>query len=101
MPIYEYECTDCGAVIEVMQKVNTRRAPGRCEKCSGKLKKKISVASFHLKGGGWYSDGYGNAASSDSSSTSSSEKSEKSEKSKKKEKDTKPSSKPKKKAGSA
>ena len=95
MPIYEYECTDCGAVIEVMQKVNTRRAPGRCEKCSGKLKKKISVTSFHLKGGGWYSDGYGDAASSDSSSISSSEKSEK------KEKDTKSSSKPKKKAGSA
>lgn len=58
MPIYEYECADCGHVIEVMQKVSAR-APGRCEKCSGKLNKKVSVTSFQLKGGGWYSDGYG------------------------------------------
>ena len=95
MPIYEYECTDCGSVIEVMQKVNSRRAPGRCEKCSGRLKRKVSVTSFHLKGGGWYSDGYGDGGSSKASSDSSSSSS------KKKKKDTKSSSKPKKKAGSA
>jgi putative FmdB family regulatory protein len=62
MPIYEYECTSCGEVIEVMQKVSAR-APGRCKKCSGKLKKKISVTSFQLKGGGWYSDGYSEGGS--------------------------------------
>jgi putative FmdB family regulatory protein len=62
MPIYEYECTDCGDVIEVIQKISAR-APGRCEKCSGKLKKKISLTSFQLKGGGWYSDGYSETGS--------------------------------------
>lgn len=85
MPIYEYECTDCGKVIEVIQRVNAR-APGRCEKCSGKLKKKISRASFQLKGGGWYSDGYGN----DGAGSSASESSSKTEK-KEKEKDAKSS----------
>ena len=78
MPIYEYECTDCGKVIEVIQKVNAR-APGRCEKCSGKLKKKISRVSFQLKGGGWYSDGYSTDAS-DSTAAESSSKPEKKKK---------------------
>jgi len=78
MPIYEYECTDCGNVIEVIQKVGAR-APGRCEKCNGKFKRKVSRASFQLKGGGWYSDGYGNADSS-SPAPESSPKDEKKEK---------------------
>jgi len=92
MPIYEYECVDCGNLIEVIQKVNAR-APGRCEKCSGKLKKKISRTSFHLKGGGWYSDGYGDgggkavksgdASKPEKAKTKDKKKESKSEKSKK------------------
>ena len=87
MPIYEYECTECGKVIEVIQKVNAR-APGRCEKCSGKLKKKISRVSFQLKGGGWYSDGYSNdtGKASDSESSSKPEKKKKDDKSAKSKK---------------
>lgn len=72
MPIYEYQCTECGNEIEVIQKVDAR-APGRCDKCSGRLKKKISRASFQLKGGGWYSDGYGSAGPGSSGSGASSE----------------------------
>ena len=83
MPIYEYECTECGNVIEVLQKVNSRRAPGRCEECSGKLVKKISRTSFQLKGGGWYADGYGPGGSSSGSKSTSSSKSSKSGGSKK------------------
>ena len=89
MPIYEYECTDCGNLIEVIQKIGAR-APGRCEKCTGKLKKKISRASFQLKGGGWYSDGYGNAGT-DPSGPENSSKKETKEKTEKKEKDGKSS----------
>jgi putative FmdB family regulatory protein len=84
MPIYEYECTQCGKVIEVIQRLNAR-APGRCEKCSGKLKKKISRASFQLKGGGWYSDGY----STDSGDSPESKSSSKPEKKKKDDKSSK------------
>ena len=90
MPIYEYECTDCGNLIEVIQKIGAR-APGRCEKCTGKLKKKISRASFQLKGGGWYSDGYGSpgSSSSDSEGTPKKDKKDKKDKTEKKEKDGK------------
>ena len=57
MPIYEYRCEQCGLTVEILQKVGAR--PGRkCEKCSGRLKKLISRTSFHLKGGGWYTEGY-------------------------------------------
>jgi predicted nucleic acid-binding Zn ribbon protein len=31
--------------------------------CGGKVKKIISMSSFHLKGGGWYSDGYASGSS--------------------------------------
>ena len=57
MPIYEYSCRDCGKVIEVVQKISD--APlKKCEACGGKLEKVISRSAFHLKGGGWYTDGY-------------------------------------------
>ena len=29
-----------------------------CPDCSGSVKKLMSMSSFQLKGGGWYSDGY-------------------------------------------
>mgnify|MGYP003572752569 FL=1 len=57
MPIYEYECTECGEVEEAVQKM-TDPPLTRCKKCSGELHKLISHSSFQLKGGGWYSDAY-------------------------------------------
>jgi putative FmdB family regulatory protein len=63
MPIYEYRCEHCGHTVEILQKVGAR--PRRkCEKCSGRLKKLISRTSFHLKGGGWYTEGYSKQAAS-------------------------------------
>ena len=54
MPIYEYQCADCGAVFEVMQKISAP-APDNCPECSGaNLKKLISKVGFQLKGTGWY-----------------------------------------------
>ena len=54
MPIYEYQCQDCGEEIEVLQKVSDPPAVN-CPAC-GKpsLRKKLSAAAFRLKGGGWY-----------------------------------------------
>jgi len=57
MPIYEYCCTKCGEVLEVIQKIGDR-PPRRCRSCRGKLEKMISRSAFVLKGGGWFAEGY-------------------------------------------
>ena len=58
MPLYEYGCNNCGNEFELMQKMSDP-APTNCPKCDGiKISKLMSSGSFHLKGGGWYSDGY-------------------------------------------
>jgi putative FmdB family regulatory protein len=61
MPIYEYECLDCGKKLEVMQKFNDRPLK-TCSQCGGRLHKLISRSSFILKGNGWYVTDYARAA---------------------------------------
>jgi putative FmdB family regulatory protein len=60
MPIYEYRCTRCGHVLEVMQKLSDP-PPNPCPSCQAAepLERLVSRTSFQLKGGGWYSDLYG------------------------------------------
>ena len=58
MPIYEYRCTSCGDLSEVLQKVHDKPLT-KCKKCGGKLEKLISRTSFQLKGSGWYVTDYG------------------------------------------
>jgi putative FmdB family regulatory protein len=54
MPIYEYECTSCGHILEKLQKV-TEPPLSQCPECNeAALQKLISAAGFRLKGGGWY-----------------------------------------------
>ena len=81
MPIYEYECQDCGTVFEVIQKFSDPELTD-CRFCDNErpVKKLISAAAFHLKGTGWYVTDFrdkskkqsGEGSSSDSSSDSSS-----------------------------
>jgi putative FmdB family regulatory protein len=63
MPIYEYECTHCGHVVEAIQKFSDKPLK-KCRHCSGKLQRLISQSSFHLKGTGWYVTDYSNRTSS-------------------------------------
>ena len=49
MPIYEYECTSCCKVIEVIQRM-TEDPLTKCPDCSGPLNKLVSMSSFQLKG---------------------------------------------------
>jgi len=54
MPIYEYQCQQCGNQHEVLQKVNEAELTD-CPEChTPHLKKLISAAGFQLKGNGWY-----------------------------------------------
>lgn len=57
MPIYEYECLECGKKFETIQKI-TEEPLTSCPSCSGKVKKLVSNCSFQLKGTGWYLTDY-------------------------------------------
>jgi putative FmdB family regulatory protein len=63
MPIFEYHCSACGTLEEVLQK-HGAPAPERCARCQaeGTMNKALSLAAFHLKGGGWYKDLYSSAS---------------------------------------
>ncbi|MFO7279905.1 MAG: zinc ribbon domain-containing protein [Thermoanaerobacterales bacterium] len=79
MPTYEYRCTDCGELHEVVQSFSD--APlTTCPSCSGALKKVFSPVGISFKGSGFYktdSRSSGNGSSSgDSSSDGSSSSSE-------------------------
>jgi putative FmdB family regulatory protein len=58
MPTYEYVCKACDFEFERDQRISD--APVQtCPECRAKkVKRLISRTSFHLKGGGWYSDLY-------------------------------------------
>ena len=54
MPIYEYQCTECGLELEKLQKLSDAPLTD-CPDCGkSTLKKKVSAAGFRLKGSGWY-----------------------------------------------
>ncbi len=57
MPIYEYQCTDCGKTFEIFQKISDEPLT-ECKVCKGRLTKLISNCAFHLKGTGWYVTDY-------------------------------------------
>ena len=59
VPIYEYQCLDCGKEFEVMQRITDEPlSECMCCKSKGNVKKLISHSSFHLKGTGWYVTDY-------------------------------------------
>jgi putative FmdB family regulatory protein len=54
MPIYEYQCSECGALHEALQKISDAPLTD-CPACGASaLRKKVSAAAFRLKGSGWY-----------------------------------------------
>jgi putative FmdB family regulatory protein len=57
VPIYEYECRQCGHRFEVIQKISDSPIK-KCEKCKGKTDRLISSPAIQFKGSGWYVDGY-------------------------------------------
>lgn len=88
MPLYEYQCQNCGRTLEKRQKFSDPELT-ECPHCAGKLEKLLSAPAVQFKGGGWYADLYSSSkgakksggdtsaaasttSSSDSSSSSSS-----------------------------
>lgn len=72
MPTYSYLCDACGGTFELEQRISEDPIK-KCTLC-GKpdARRQITSGNFILKGGGWYSDGYGSSSSKSSSSSSSS-----------------------------
>ena len=58
MPIYEYLCASCGNQFEEVQKFNEPPFE-ECPDCGkNSARRQVSMSAFHLKGVGWYKDGY-------------------------------------------
>jgi putative FmdB family regulatory protein len=79
MPIYEYECLDCGKRFEIFQKISEEPLQV-CKECKGRLNRLISMCSFQLKGSGWYVTDYKSSGSGSSGGTGGSKVEKKDEK---------------------
>lgn len=66
MPLYEYQCTQCGRVTEHLQSMNGPPLAA-CPSCGGEVKKLISAPAFQFKGTGWYVTDYAGKKGADSS----------------------------------
>ena len=54
MPIYDYQCSQCGHKLEVIQKISDALLT-QCPQCSNDaLEKCVTAPSFRLGGSGWY-----------------------------------------------
>ncbi|MBI3746904.1 MAG: zinc ribbon domain-containing protein [Chloroflexi bacterium] len=79
MPIYDYGCSSCGHVVEVIHGIN-ELGPRFCPNCGreGTMRKAFATPAVHFKGSGWAKKDRSstsapgrsrNAASSDGAST--------------------------------
>jgi len=53
MPIYEFECTECGDQFERLQRLSDPD-PSVCPKCGARVKRRLTAPAFRLAGSGWY-----------------------------------------------
>ena len=58
MPIHEYKCRKCEAVVERIEGVHDKPMR-KCHSCGGRVDQMISSSAFVLKGTGWYATDYG------------------------------------------
>jgi putative FmdB family regulatory protein len=77
MPLYEYQCTQCGERLEIIQRLSDPPY-SHCPKCGGDMKKLLSAPAIQFKGSGWYKTDYASkpAAKSGDKSESKSDTSE-------------------------
>ena len=63
MPLYEYECLECGERFEVIQKFSDAPFSVHSEyadaTCDGPVRKLLSAPAIQFKGSGWYVTDYG------------------------------------------
>jgi putative FmdB family regulatory protein len=69
VPTYQYQCTECGEGLEVVQKF-TDDALTVCPNCQGSLRKVYSAVGIVFKGSGFYRTDSRSSSSSSASSGS-------------------------------
>ncbi len=57
MPLYEYECDDCGHRFELIRKFSDQPL-SVCPACGGRVRKLVSSPAIQFKGTGWYVTDY-------------------------------------------
>ena len=57
MPIYEYECRNCGKRTELLQRMDDPPLAA-CPECGGEVRKLFSAPAVQFKGSGWYVTDY-------------------------------------------
>jgi putative FmdB family regulatory protein len=57
MPLYEYQCDECGHTFEKIQKFSDPLET-TCPKCGGPVRKLMSSPAIQFKGTGWYITDY-------------------------------------------
>jgi putative FmdB family regulatory protein len=57
MPIYEYECAECGKHFDEIQKFSDEPLT-QCKFCGGKVRKLLGAPALQFKGTGWYITDY-------------------------------------------
>jgi putative FmdB family regulatory protein len=95
VPLYEYQCKQCGRRVEKIQML--RDEPLRtCEVCGGELERLISRPAIQFKGTGWYVTDYArrSGSSSNNGKSESASGDSKAEKSDSPKSETKTDSKP-------
>lgn len=61
MPIYQYQCSECGHQLEALQKMSDPKLTD-CPQCQASaLRKQLTAAAFKLKGTGWYETDFKNS----------------------------------------
>jgi len=62
MPLYEYQCENCGDRFELIEKFSAEPLTVH-EKCGGKVHRLISAPALVFKGSGWYVTDYAKSGS--------------------------------------
>jgi putative FmdB family regulatory protein len=62
MPLYEYQCENCGDRFELIEKFSAEPLTIH-EKCGGKVHRLLSAPALQFKGSGWYVTDYAKSGS--------------------------------------
>ena len=67
MPLYEYQCEECGDRFERIRKFSDPPLDEPCPKCGGPIRKLISSPAIQFKGKGWYVTDYAKSGAAEPS----------------------------------